>query len=90
MNQNHIQLNPILPTITQDWTDLNKDGKKMNKILLMCYTRITPRKGRERLSDDVVLGYISAICRLTHEKTNLVTTVLGVKQALEEYKKGQK
>ena len=87
MIQKAILINPILPSTKQDWTDLNRDGRKMNKILNMCYTRITPRKGKELPDDTVILGYISAIARLTHEKTNLVTTVLGVKQALEEYKK---
>lgn len=94
MSQKAITINPILPSTKQDWTDLNRDGRKMNKILNMCYTRITPRtvKGQKKVlpADDIILGYIAAICRLTHEKTNLVTTVLGVKQALEEYKKNGK
>ena len=87
MSQKAISFTPILPSSVQDWTDLNKDGKKLNKILNMCYTTITPRKGKEPLDHTVILAYIQAITRLTHEKTNLVTTVLGVKEALAEYKK---
>jgi len=87
MSQKAIELTPILPSPKQDWTDLNKDGKKLNKVLNMCYTRITPRKGKERLHDELVLSYIAAICRLTHEKAALVQTVLGVKQAIEDAKK---
>ena len=87
MSQKAITLNPILPTVKQDWTDLNRDGKKLNKVLLMCYTKITPRKGREPKDDATIMGYIQCICRLTSQKSDLVTTVLGIKQALEEAKK---
>jgi hypothetical protein len=87
MSENTIQINVITPNRKQDWTDLNKDGKKMNKVLLMCYTKITPRKNKEALDDATIMGFIQCICRLTQQKSDLVKSVLGIKQVLEDAKK---
>lgn len=89
MSLKPLQINPIFPTQTQNWTDLNRDGKRMDKVIKICYNRILNKK-EIPMDDATIIGYISALVRVTHEKTNLVTTVLGVKQALEEYKKGNK
>lgn len=86
MSQKVIQISPIFPSTVQNWTDLNRDGKRLDKVIKICYNRILNKKGLE-VDDAVILGYIAALNRTTHEKTNLVTTVLGVRQALEEYKK---
>ena len=80
-----LEINPIFPTKTQNWTDLNRDGKRLDKVIKICYRRIID--STEQSDPNVILGYINALNRTTHEKTNLVTTVLGVKQALEDYKK---
>lgn len=87
MSQKAIEITPILPSPVQDWTDLNKDGKKLNKILNICYKKMTPRKGKTPMDDATFMGYIQCVCRLTHQKADLVQTVLGIKQALEEAKK---
>jgi len=83
-----IEINPIFPSTTQNWTDLNRDGKRLDKVIKICYKMIL--KSEERKTDHaIILGYIAALNRTVHEKTSLVTTVLGVKQALEDYKKNR-
>ena len=86
MSQKAIEIAPILPTSKQDWTDLNRDGRRLDKVIKICFKRIKDSTKKET-DPAVVLGYIAALNRTTHEKTSLATTVLGIRQVLEEAKK---
>jgi hypothetical protein len=73
-----------------DWTDLNRDGKRLDKLIKMLETRVNPSRKRkvmpEPLPDEIKLAYIDRIIKLTHEKRGIVDTVLGVNELLKEMK----
>ena len=73
-----------------DWTDLNRDGQRLEKTLKMLYTRINPDPRRknipEPLSEEMMLSFIHTIIKVTHEKRGIVDTVLGVNTLLKEMK----
>lgn len=73
-----------------DWTDLNQDGKRLDKIIKSMNTRIfnnSRRKNKpEPLSEEHYISYVNTIIRLTHEKRAIVDTVLGVNQLLKDMK----
>ena len=82
MSQKATEINPILPSLKQDWTDLNKDGKRLEKVIKICFKRI--KNADENTDPQVILGFIAALNRTTHEKADLAKTVLGVKKLLSE------
>jgi hypothetical protein len=83
MSLNTPQIAPILPTLKQNWTDLNKDGRRMDKIIRKCMTEF----GRKENNHDTRLAYVDRVIKATQTKERLAMNVLGVKQALEEAKK---
>ena len=66
----------------QNWTDLNKDGRRLNRIIRQLESKI-----KHEASDEMKLAYIDRIIKCTHEKFQLAQTVLGVKEILKEGKK---
>ena len=66
----------------QTWTDLNKDGRRLNRIIRQLESKI-----KNESSDELQLAYIDRIIKCTHEKSQLAQTVLGVKEILKEAKK---
>ena len=66
----------------QTWTDLNKDGRRLNRIIRQLESKI-----KNESSDELQLAYIDRIIKCTHEKSQLTQTVLGVKELLKEAKK---
>jgi len=71
-----------------DWTDLNRDGKRMEALIKQLYTRVKPDPRRkykpEPLNDDMKIIFIGTIIKLTHEKRGIIDTVLGVKELLKD------
>ena len=68
--------------MSENWTDLYKDGRRLNRIIRMLETKI-----RTETNDELKLAYIDRIIKCTHEKTQLVNIVLGVDELLKEGKK---
>jgi len=83
MSLNTPQLEPILPTLKQNWTDLNKDGRRMDKIIRKCMTEF----GRKENNHELRMAYVDRVIKATGEKHKLAITVLGVKAVLGEAKK---
>lgn len=73
-----------------DWTDLNRDGKRLDRLIKMLETKVNPSKRRKNIPEplpiEVQLACIQTLIRLTHEKRGIVDTVLGVNQLLKEFK----
>jgi len=65
-----------------NWTDLNKDGRRLNRIIRQLKTRL-----KNETKDEMKLAYIDRIIKCTHEKSQLAQTVLGVREVLKEAKK---
>ena len=68
--------------MNQNWTDLNKDGRRLNRIIRQLETKI-----KNEANDEMNLAYIDRIIKCTHEKSQLAQLVLGVKEVLNEAKK---
>ena len=67
--------------MSDDWTDLYKDGRRLNRIIRQMETRL-----KNETNDDVILALIDRIIKCTHEKTQITHVVLGVKEILKESK----
>ena len=63
----------------QNWTDLNKDGRRLNRIIRQLESKI-----KNEASDEMNLAYIDRLIKCTHEKSQLAQIVLGVKEALKK------
>ena len=68
--------------MNQNWTDLNKDGRRLNRIIRQLESKI-----KNESNDEMKLAYIDRIIKCTHEKSQLAQIVLGVKELLKEAKK---
>lgn len=77
------ELAPISPSLKQNWTDLNKDGRRMDKIIKICLKEFTKKEN----GHDLKLSYLDRLIKSTLAKEKLAITVLGVRAVLEEAKK---
>ena len=69
----------------QNWTDLNKDGLRLNRIISQLESKI-----KNESNDEMKLAYIDRIIKCIHEKSQIVQIVLGVKEILKEAKQRSK
>ena len=71
-----------------DWTDLNRDGKRLERLIKMLDKRVNPSRKLKNppppLTDEEKLVHIDRIIKLTHEKKAIIECVLGVKDLLRE------
>jgi len=66
----------------QNWTDLNKDGRRLNRIIRQLETKI-----KNEQNDEMKLAYIDRIIKCTHEKVQIAHVILGVNEILKESRK---
>ena len=66
----------------ENWTDLYKDGRRLNRII-----RLLESKIKNETNDEMALAYIDRLIKVTHEKVQLANTVLEVRGILKENKK---
>jgi hypothetical protein len=78
-----VELAPILPDLKQNWTDLNKDGRRMDQIIRKCMTEFK----KEEDMYERRLAFLDRLLKATQTKERLAITVLGVRTVLEEAKK---
>jgi len=71
--------------MNQNWTDLNKDGRRLNRIIRQLESKI-----KNETSDEMKLAYIDRIIKATHEKSQLAQIILGVKEILKDTKERMK
>jgi len=62
------------------WTNLNLDGRRMDRIIKLCETMIRKEtdKGDDKLDNDIILAYIDRLIKSTHQKERLTDLVLGI------------
>jgi len=62
------------------WTNLNNDGRRLERIIKLCETNIIKAMGVEPLptDHDLVLAYIDRLVKATTQKTHVVDLVLGI------------
>lgn len=68
--------------MNQNWTDLNKDGKRLDRHL-----RMLDRKLKKTTDDDKILKICSSICYITSKKLEIVNIVLGIGHLRKELEK---
>lgn len=66
-----------------EWSDLNKDGRRLEKIILQMDTKIAKIKN----NDDLKLAYIDRLIKATHTKAGIAETVLNVRNILKAAQK---
>jgi len=67
----------------QNWTDLNVDGRRLNKIIRDMNSKLH----KETLDDLTRLAYIDRLIKATHEKSQLAQLILEVKDILKQAQK---
>ena len=67
-------------TTNNTWTNLNQDGRRLERIIKLCETNITKAMGNNSLQTDhdLVLAYIDRLIKATTQKTHVVDLVLGI------------
>lgn len=56
------------------WTNLNNDGRRLERIIKLCETKIT-----NNIDDhDLVMAYIDRLVKATTQKVRVVDLVLGI------------
>lgn len=83
MSLKPVELAPILPSLKQNWTDLNKDGRRMDRIIKICHKRFNNKNAPY----EEQLAFLDRLIKCTQTKEKLAITVLGVRAVLEEAKK---
>ena len=68
----------------ENWADLYRDGRRLNRII-----RILESKIKQEKNDEIKLACIDRLIKTTHEKVLIVNMVLGVQDILKEAKKHQ-
>ena len=68
--------------MTIAWSDLNKDGMRLERIIKQCETKFN----KYEHDDDLRLAYLDRLLKATHQKTIVVETVLSVRKALKDVK----
>lgn len=59
---------------THSWTNLNADGRRLERIIKLCETNIKNRDGDDKL----VLAYIDRLIKATGQKAHIVDLVMGI------------
>ena len=67
-------------TTNNTWTNLNQDGRRLERIIKLCETNITKAMGDNpsQTDQDLVLAYIDRLVKATTQKTHVVDLVLGI------------
>jgi hypothetical protein len=60
--------------VKNHWTNLNADGRRLERIIKLCETNIINIKG----DDDLILAYIDRLIKATNQKSHIVDLVLGI------------
>jgi hypothetical protein len=62
------------------WTNLNNDGRRLERIIKLCETNISKAMGDNpsQTDHDLVLAYIDRLVKATTQKTHVVDLVLGI------------
>ena len=67
-----------------DWSDLNRDGRRMETIIRLCFNHMKSENDFDRK-----MGYLDRVIKATNQKVQIVEIVLGVKEVLRQKKIGQ-
>jgi hypothetical protein len=62
--------------VKNHWTNLNNDGRRLERIIKLCETNII--KEMNNNNHVMVLSYIDRLIKATHQKSNVVDLVLGI------------
>ncbi len=68
--------------MNKEWTDLNQDGKRLNRII-----RILETKLKKTEDDDKTIKIANSICYLTSKKVEIADRVLGVSHLVKKLEK---
>ena len=62
------------------WTNLNNDGRRLERIIKLCETNISKAMGDNptQADHDLVLAYIDRLVKATTQKSHVVDLVMGI------------
>ena len=69
------------------WADLNRDGRRLEKIIKICEKNIEAENRKTPIDDNRLFGYMDRLSRLTHNKAEIADLVLGVRKMLRKAEK---
>ena len=71
--------------VTVAWTDLNVDGRRLENVIKWCYSMIY---SEQPIPGDR-LGYVDRLVKLTHEKREIIETIMNVRNVVKKLEKIQ-
>ena len=69
------------------WSDLNKDGKRLERIIKQMDTNQKKESIKDTPNVQLQFAYIDRLIKATHLKVSIAETVLNVKGILQQAKK---
>lgn len=60
--------------VKNHWSNLNSDGRRLERIIKLCETNIVNNKD----TDDLVLAYMDRLIKATNQKAHIADLVLGI------------
>jgi len=61
------------------WTDLDCDGRRLERVIKFCETMLNKELKGEKLNHDIILAYIDRIVKATATKVQLTDMLMGIK-----------
>jgi hypothetical protein len=61
---------------TVSWTDLSADGRRLERIIKLCETKIATNSAAN--NDDLTLAYIDRLIKASHQKERFADLILGI------------
>lgn len=71
-----------------DWTDLNRDGRRLEYIIRQCHKKAKNSLIQE--NDEMYFSYIDRVIKATNAKASLADTVLNIQKVIRFGKKIKK
>lgn len=69
---------------TTDWSDLNRDGRRLESIIKHCYTKFKKEK-----DPILALAYVDRINKTTQNKAEIAKIVLRVREIIKDAEKNK-
>ena len=66
--------------VKNHWSNLNSDGRRLERIIKLCETNIKKAMGDNpsQTDNDLVLAYMDRLIKATNQKSHIADLVLGI------------
>ncbi len=73
--------------MNKNWSDLNRDGRRLDRLIKICEKNILHEAKKEIPDDERIWGYMDRLDKLTKNKSNVTEIITGVKKIIRKFEK---